>query len=315
MFRPPASAHGGRARAFRRSDRRRWRRFSPNRAEKPRGGGFTRVCTQNFVYKKSPARKILAGDGGERLPPAKQGQSTKSPEMPSKSARPDQRRAKRGIPSPNGQQIGRKWAVKCRHAVCPSGRGQIVPRWRRSANNAASSPRKRRRFRPRSPFGTCKICHPGGTHRLKSSNRAGTCWESVAAPPRAHVSPRRAARAASSPASPLAHGRLLTISDHDTTIPAQKQAILTPSQRPPFRAACQPVQRRPWLNPAGIRNRRDLGEIRQSVLRLVLPCLPRRARNLRQRRRLSLAQVRKLAPVLEPALDCVPPVANVREAK
>ena len=62
-----------RARAFRRSDRRRWRRFSPNRAEKPRGGGSTRVCTQNFVYKKSPARKILAGDGGERLPPAKQG--------------------------------------------------------------------------------------------------------------------------------------------------------------------------------------------------------------------------------------------------
>ena len=31
------------------------------------------LCTQNFVYKKSPARKILAGDGGERLPPAKQG--------------------------------------------------------------------------------------------------------------------------------------------------------------------------------------------------------------------------------------------------
>lgn len=31
------------------------------------------LCTQNFVYKKSPARKILAGDGGERLPHAKQG--------------------------------------------------------------------------------------------------------------------------------------------------------------------------------------------------------------------------------------------------
>lgn len=43
---------------------------SPPRAAiqpKPRG------CTQNFVYKKSPARKILAGDGGERLPHAKQG--------------------------------------------------------------------------------------------------------------------------------------------------------------------------------------------------------------------------------------------------
>ena len=105
MFRPPASAHGGRARAFRRSDRRRWRRFSPNRAEKPRGGGFTRVCTQNFVYKKSPARKILAGDGGERLPPAKQGQSTKSPEMPSKSARPDQRRAKRDSQSQTASRL------------------------------------------------------------------------------------------------------------------------------------------------------------------------------------------------------------------
>ena len=235
--------------------------------------------------------------------------------MPSNCARPDQRRAKRDSQSPNGQQIGRKWAIKGRHAVCPSGRGQIVPRWRRSADNAASSPRKRRRFRPRSPFGTCKICHPGGTRPPESSIRAGTCWESAAAPPRAHVSPRRAARAASSPASPLAHGRLLTISDHDTTIPAQKQAIPAPSQRPPFRPACQPVKRRPRLNPAGIRNRRDLGEIRQSVLRLVLPCLPRRARNLRQRRRLPLAQVRKLAPVLEPALDCVPPVANVRKTE
>ena len=77
MFRPPASAHGGRARAFRRSDRR------PSAAIQPM------LCTQNFVYKKSPARKILAGDGGERLP-----------QMPSKSARPDQRRAKRGIPNP-----------------------------------------------------------------------------------------------------------------------------------------------------------------------------------------------------------------------
>lgn len=47
-----------------RSDRRRWRRFSPNRAEKPRGGGFTRVCTQNFVYKKSPARKYWQGTAG-----------------------------------------------------------------------------------------------------------------------------------------------------------------------------------------------------------------------------------------------------------
>lgn len=52
----------GRARAFRRSDRR------PSAAIQPM------LCTQNFVYKKSPARKILAGDGGERLPPAKQGE-------------------------------------------------------------------------------------------------------------------------------------------------------------------------------------------------------------------------------------------------
>ena len=56
-----------------RSDRRHERRFSRNPAHRPQGGGFTRACTQKFVYKKSPTRKILAGDGGERLPPAKQG--------------------------------------------------------------------------------------------------------------------------------------------------------------------------------------------------------------------------------------------------
>ena len=65
--------HGERARAFRRSDRRPSAAIQPKPRGKAKGGGFTRVCTQNFVYKKSPARKILAGDGGERLPHAKQG--------------------------------------------------------------------------------------------------------------------------------------------------------------------------------------------------------------------------------------------------
>ena len=224
---------GGRARAFRRSDRRRWRRFTQTARKSQRGEvspapAHKILCTKSPRAVKTAQGQSLSRQDGQSCP-QNRGKAQKSPEMPSKCARPDQRRAKRDSQSPNGQQIGRKWAVKCRRAVCPSGRGQTVPRWRRSANNAASSPRKRRQFRPRSPSGKGNICRPGGIHRLKSSIRAGTCWENASALPRAHVSPRRAARAASSPASPLAHGHALTIFDHDTTIPAQKQAIPAPS--------------------------------------------------------------------------------------
>ena len=140
-------------------------------------------------------------------------------------------------------------------------------------------------------------------------------WESAAAPPRAHVSPRRAARAASSPASPLAHGRLLTISDHDTTIPAQKQAIPAPSQRPPFRAACQPVKRRRWIYSRSVGNGRQRGHVRQRAARWVFPRLPGRARHPGQLRGLCLAQVAELAPMLQAPLDGLPYSATPRRLK
>ena len=49
------------------------RRFSPNRAEKPIGGRFHPRLYTKFCVQKIPGQKILAGDGGERLPHAKQG--------------------------------------------------------------------------------------------------------------------------------------------------------------------------------------------------------------------------------------------------
>lgn len=85
----------------------------------------------------------------------------------------------REIP-PNGQQNGRKWAVKGRRAVGRRGMGHFGRAKRRSACSAASNPRKRRRSRPRTPSGTCKICHPVGTGRPRSSGRFRKSSESGA---------------------------------------------------------------------------------------------------------------------------------------
>lgn len=119
----------GRARAFRRSDRRLTAAIWP----KPR--------------KKAPA---LTKSGGDR-------------EIP-----------------PNGQQNGRKWAIKGHRAVGRRGMGHFGRAKRRSACSAASNPRKRRRSRPRTPSGTCRICHPVGTGRPRSSGRSRKSSESGA---------------------------------------------------------------------------------------------------------------------------------------
>lgn len=74
--------------------------------------------------------------------------------------------------SPNGQQNGRKWAIKGHRAVDRRGMGRFGRAKRRSACSAASNPRKRRRSRPRTPSGTCRICHPVGTGRPRSSGRS-----------------------------------------------------------------------------------------------------------------------------------------------
>ena len=85
----------------------------------------------------------------------------------------------REIP-PNGQQNGRKWAVKGHRAVGRRGMGHFGRAKRRSACSAASNPRKRRRSRPRTPCGTCRICHPVGTGRPRSSGRFRKSSESGA---------------------------------------------------------------------------------------------------------------------------------------
>ena len=85
----------------------------------------------------------------------------------------------REIP-PNGQQNGRKWAVKGHRAVGRRGMGHSIRRWRRSAYSAANSRRICRRVHQRTPSGTCRICHPVGTGRPRSSGRSGKSSESGA---------------------------------------------------------------------------------------------------------------------------------------
>ena len=114
---------------------------------------------------------------GARSPSAKQGKAT--PEMPSKAPAPDHRRAIGRFP-PNGQQNGRKWAIKDRRAVGRRGMGHFGRAKRRSACSAASNPRTRRRVHQRTPCGTCRICRPVGTGRPRSSGRFRKSSESGA---------------------------------------------------------------------------------------------------------------------------------------
>lgn len=85
----------------------------------------------------------------------------------------------REIP-PNGQQNGRKWAVKGHRAAGRRGMGHFGRAKRRSAYSAASSRRTRLQARPRTPCGTCRICRPVGIGRPRSSARFGKSSESGA---------------------------------------------------------------------------------------------------------------------------------------
>lgn len=85
----------------------------------------------------------------------------------------------REIP-PNGQQNGRKWAIKGRRAADRRGMGHSIRRWRRNAYSAANSRRICRRVHRRTPSGTCRICHPVGIGRPRSSGRFRKSSESGA---------------------------------------------------------------------------------------------------------------------------------------
>ena len=67
-----------------------------------------------------------------------------------------------------------------RRASGRRGMGHSIRRWRRSAYNAASSRRTRLQARPRTPCGTCRICHLVGTGRPRSLSRSGKSSESGA---------------------------------------------------------------------------------------------------------------------------------------
>lgn len=67
-----------------------------------------------------------------------------------------------------------------RRASGRRGMGHSIRRWRRSAYSAANSRRTRLQARPRTPCGTCRICHPAGTGRPRSSSQSGKSSESGA---------------------------------------------------------------------------------------------------------------------------------------
>ena len=67
-----------------------------------------------------------------------------------------------------------------RRASGRRGMGHSIRRWRRSAYSAANSRRTRLQARPRTPCGTCRICHPADTGRPRSLSRSGKSSESGA---------------------------------------------------------------------------------------------------------------------------------------
>lgn len=67
-----------------------------------------------------------------------------------------------------------------RRASGRRGMGHSIQRWRRSAYSAANSRRIRLQARPRTPCGTCRICHPADTGRPRSLSQSGKSSESGA---------------------------------------------------------------------------------------------------------------------------------------
>lgn len=134
------------------------------------------LCAKSPRAVKTAQGQSLSRQNGQSCP-QNRGKAQKSPEMPSNCARPDQRRAKRGIPSPNGQQIGRKWAIKGRHAVDRRGMRPFCRRWRHSRDTAANNRRKRRQVLLGRPYGRRRKPRPAGTRPPKSSTPACTSSE------------------------------------------------------------------------------------------------------------------------------------------
>ena len=175
--------------------------IKPETARKAVGGGFTRACTQNFVYKK-PADANGGSSAGYK--PSLQNREKRNPEMPSKAPTltesgrilGDYQPRKRPSMAENGH-------FRYRRAVGRRGMGHSIRHWRRSAYSAANSRRTRRRVHQRTPCDTDKICHPAGIGRPRSSTQSGKSSESGAALLLGHVLPRCAARAASRPPPPL----------------------------------------------------------------------------------------------------------------
>ena len=144
------------------------------RSPPPIGGDSAHALHTKFCVQKIPGQEtVLAGGRRGTAPARKTGANDAQNPLKCHQKAPALTRGgqKEGFPIPNGQQIGRKWAVKCRRAVCPSGKGQSVQRWRRAACTAANNGHKRHPVRPRSPCGTCNTCRRAGTGRRESSSR------------------------------------------------------------------------------------------------------------------------------------------------
>lgn len=198
---------------------------------------YTKICVQKAPAQLKPHRGRARADRMGN-PVRKTGaKRIKSPEMPSKCARPDQRRAKEGFPIPNGQQIGRKWAVKCRRAVDRRGMRPFCRRWRHSRDTAANNRRKRRQVLLGKPYGRRRKPRPAGTRPPKSSTPACTSSEWA----------------------------------------QMRAACLRPFANPPATSSLtyQPIKRRRRFDARRVSDGRQGGHVRQRVPRRIFPRLPR----------------------------------------
>lgn len=91
---------------------------SAQTARKSQGGEVSPASVHKILCTKNPRpEKYWQGTAGNGSRPQNRGKAQKSPEMPSKCARPDQRRAKRGIPNPkrpaDWPEMGYQMSSRC----------------------------------------------------------------------------------------------------------------------------------------------------------------------------------------------------------
>lgn len=179
MFRPPASARmgtGTRLPALRSPP---LAAIQPKPRGKAKGGRFHPRLYTKFCVQKIPGQKNTGRGRRGTAPARKTGGNDAQNPLKCHQIAPALTRGgqKEGFPIPNGQQNGRKRAVKCRRAVDRRGMRPFCRRWRHSRDTAANNRRKRRQVLLGKPYGRRRKPRPAGTRPPKSSTPACTSSE------------------------------------------------------------------------------------------------------------------------------------------